>query len=107
MATRAPTWTSRLVRKLNAARDLFAAATRAGARGALDEYAMLAPLSEDAIAEFERAHAIDLPEDYRLFLEHVSEGSTGHGVRPLRARPENVELDERQLAIQSGGCATD
>jgi hypothetical protein len=48
-------------------------------------YVLEPTLDEQALATFERAHAISLPDDYRAFLGRLGNGGAGpfHGVFPL------------------------
>ncbi|MFB7864617.1 SMI1/KNR4 family protein [Streptomyces sp. NPDC056069] len=57
-------------------------------------YEISPPLPESEIRAFERAHGIDLPEEYRSFVAQVGDGPAGpgHGLMPLTAaRPEADE----------------
>ena len=79
------TFTTRLVRKLAALRALDPELQRFGALE--HEYELNPPLSETALAEFEREHRLTLPADYRLFLAEVGNGGAGpyYGLVPLAA----------------------
>jgi hypothetical protein len=54
-------------------------------RQGLDTYDFEAPLSERAVASFEKRHGITLPEEYRRFVTEVSAGG-----RPTRLGPPHL-----------------
>jgi hypothetical protein len=74
------------------------------------------PLSEQALAEFEEAHSLCLPADYRAFLTDIGDGGPGpgYGMSELRApfpqtalaraRPARTEGVSRLISIAGLGC---
>lgn len=53
-------------------------------------------LSEEDIQEFEVKHNVTLPNDYRLFLQHVGNGGRGpnYGLLPLQESVEYIETEK-------------
>ena len=61
-------------------------------------FALESPLTEDAITAVERAFRIQLPEEYRGFLQQVGAGGAGpaYGIFPLRQVGESWEWAAEQ-----------
>ncbi len=57
------------LRKLDKSFKLFGSSTH--------HYTLNAPLTDDIISDFEEKNHITLPNDYRLFLQHVGNGGVG------------------------------
>jgi hypothetical protein len=70
--------------------------------GALEHrYRLRPPLSERAIAGFEREHGVALPAEYRLFLTRAGDSGAGpgYGLTPLAAWRPELALVTRYVAF--------